>query len=312
MIFMQRISHLIFINLFLCLTAFSQVLETKNWCLSRCDLAGDERTNTELVHLQLENDSISKHLAKRKKIKVPLRVGIIQTDTIDVEIPELTIRKAISELNKSFSKTNLVFYLKRTDVIYSELKLEDLSEDLYRPYDAFSFKYDLPNTISIYIFDHRKEFCERTSTTISCGRTGGFSYILSDLTSNIIMSRFDISDIKILAHEMGHFWGLYHTFEESQYGRDDFNNDNCDQLGDRVCDTPPDPGPLYEIYVNYSDCELLNFKHNNGRDYKPLIENNMSYYKPCYMREYSFTPGQIEIVNAAATLPLRIKYLDFN
>lgn len=303
---------------FICLVQISfsygqgQVLETKNWCLSRCDLAGDERTNTELVRLQLQNDSIRQLLLSQEKMKVPLRIAIIQTDTVDVAIPELRIRKAIDQLNNSFSETNLVFYLKKTDVIYSLLKLEDMSDDLYRPYDAFSERYDLPNMISIYIFDHRNAFCQKSATSISCGRTGGFSYILSDKNSNIVMSRFDISDIKILAHEMGHFWGLYHTFEEAQYGKDDFSEDGCLQLGDRICDTPPDPGPLYEIYANYSDCELLNLKDDAGYDYKPLLENNMSYYKPCYLKAYSFTPGQIEIINSASTLPIRQKYIDQN
>lgn len=309
---MKNITLLFFLNLLLSIIAQGQVLETKNWCLSKCDLAGDERSNTELVRLQLENDSISQLILHQEKQKVPLRVAIIQTDTTEVEIPELTIRKAINQLNHSFSKTNLVFYLKKTDVIYSELKLEDLSQNQYRTYDAFSDIYDLPNLITIYIFDHKEEFCQTTNTSISCGRTGGFSYILSDINSNIVMSRFDISDIKILAHEMGHFWGLYHTFEESQYGKDDFSEDGCSRLGDRVCDTPPDPGPLYEVYVNYNDCEVLNLKNMDGFEYKPLIENNMSYYKPCYLKEYSFTPGQIEVINAAATLHFRLKYIEFN
>ncbi len=38
----------------------------------------------------------------------------------------------------------------------------------------------------------------------------------------------------ILAHEMGHYLGLYHTFQAG------CGNDNCLLDGDRVCDTPPD------------------------------------------------------------------------
>lgn len=38
----------------------------------------------------------------------------------------------------------------------------------------------------------------------------------------------------ILAHEMGHYLGLYHTFHAG------CGNDNCLLDGDRVCDTPPD------------------------------------------------------------------------
>jgi len=293
-------------------SVYSQVLETKNWCLSKCDAAGDEKANFELVSLKMKNDSIKNLHANDAKLKVPLRIGIIQTDTQDVEIKELTIRKGIDKLNESFAGTNLIFYIKKTDVIYSELKLEDLSQNAYEPYNKFSRQYDLENILSIYIFDHRDDFCKVSNNTISCGRTGGFSYVLSDLTSNLVMSRFDISDVKVLAHEMGHFWGLYHTFEEYQFGKDNFDSAKCSASGDRICDTPPDPGPLYEIYVNYTDCEYKNLKHDNGADYKPLIQNYMSYYKPCYLKEYSFTPGQEEVMRTAASLPIRLKYIELD
>jgi len=115
-----------------------------------------------------------------------------------------------------------------------------------------------------------------------------------------------------MAHEMGHFWGLYHTFEEFQYGKDNFESGKCALTGDRVCDTPPDPGPLFEVYVNYNDCELKNLNHENGSEYKPLIQNYMSYYKPCYLKEYAFSPDQVEIINTAATLAIRSKFIEKN
>ena len=40
---------------------------------------------------------------------------------------------------------------------------------------------------------------------------------------------------RLLAHEMGHYLGLYHTFEGLNCA-----NGNCKTDGDRICDTPPD------------------------------------------------------------------------
>lgn len=282
-----------------------QNVESKDWCLSICNLAGDEKQNTELIYLKMQNDSIMKLATSGSMRKIPLRIGVIQTDSLDIEIKELELHRAVANLNKAYHDAHFAFYIDRINVIVSSLKLEELSQNGYQVYNDFSSKYDLQDVISVYIFDHGREFCQISGPSISCGRTGGFSYILSERTNNIVMSRFDISDVKVFAHEMGHFWGLYHTFEEAQFGKDNFDPNRCGELGDGICDTPPDPGAIYEVYVNYTTCELSNLTNDAGIEYKPIIENYMSYYKPCYLREFSFTHQQLEVMMVAATQPIR-------
>ncbi|MBL0071623.1 MAG: hypothetical protein IPP34_07360 [Bacteroidetes bacterium] len=43
---------------------------------------------------------------------------------------------------------------------------------------------------------------------------------------------------------MGHFFGLYHTFE-TQFGSELANGSNCATTGDLVCDTLPIPVSKY-------------------------------------------------------------------
>ncbi len=56
----------------------------------------------------------------------------------------------------------------------------------------------------------------------------------------------DPSEDAVLIHEMGHYLGLYHTFEGG------CKNDNCLTDGDRVCDTPPDQAK--HVGCQYNSC----------------------------------------------------------
>lgn len=218
------------------------ITETKSWCNLNCEYSKEHLPNANLIHLRMENDSVMNALNTNMTIKFPIRFAFVQEDTTSLRISELEIRTAINNLNESFLSAGLSFYLNQIDIIKSKIKLENLSKNTFNTYDKFSKEHDLDNTITIYVLDHAEDFCIISDNSISCNRTGGFSYILSDLTNNIVMSRFDITDQKILAHEFGHFFGLYHTFEKSLFGPESFDSEECYHTGDRLCDTPPDPG----------------------------------------------------------------------
>ena len=301
----MRILVLTLFALLTACTASRKTTDNDNWCASKCDAAGDEHQNTSEIFECMKSDSIMDAVMNEPELKFPLRFGIVTSDPAINKIDELVIQKAIENLNQAFRETSLAFYLDQIDYIPSGLKIEDLSRNAYEAYEQFSKLHDKPDRISVFIFEHRGDFCEISPSSISCARTGGFSYILSTHTKNIVLSHFDLEEPKIVAHEFGHFFGLYHTFEEAQFGKDTFNPNTCAETGDRICDTPPDPGAVFEIYVNYSTCEMKGYFNGNGQEYKPLIDNYMSYYKPCYLKEYSFTPGQILVLRVSGHSTLR-------
>ncbi|HQS24666.1 MAG: hypothetical protein B7Y11_10695 [Sphingobacteriia bacterium 24-36-13] len=95
----------------------------------------------------------------------------------------------------------------------------------------------------------------------------------------------------IIAHEMGHYLSLLHTFQ----GTNCVNND-CTTDGDRVCDTPPDRS------IQGSDCN--NPENSCGTDtlsgpftvdMRDNISNFMDYGTSC---PTVFTPGQGERMRA--------------
>lgn len=73
-----------------------------------------------------------------------------------------------------------------------------------------------------------------SSPTLSFS-VGGYCYYQGPLCVNA--GTFD----SLVIHELGHFFGLAHTFE-CAWGAE--TPETCDSAGDFVCDTPPDRGPV--------------------------------------------------------------------
>ena len=89
------------------------------------------------------------------------------------------------------------------------------------------------------------------------------------------------STAKTLAHELGHYFGLRHTFER-EFGEELVNGDNCATAGDLICDTPADPFDE-DANVEYTDpkdpCRFVfRGRDENGQFYVPHTGNVMSYY----------------------------------
>jgi len=238
----------------------------------------------------------------------PVRIGVVIRPGFEDYVPEKDLFHSIDILNDAFKSADIRFKIVGIDTIYSPLTIENLKEGGWQTYFDFSDSTDLKDTISLYFFDNDPNLCKVSGESVICGRTGGFSYILSNYTNNIVLTKFEIGDQKVIAHEFGHFFGLYHTFE-NRYGKEDVGDSFCNHTGDKICDTPADPSTAYEVYVNYTRCEMEGFFDDNGGEYKPMINNYMSYYKPCYMKPYKFSNGQLDVVYKAAKSKLRKDFI---
>ncbi|MGC4034937.1 MAG: gliding motility-associated C-terminal domain-containing protein [Chitinophagaceae bacterium] len=108
-------------------------------------------------------------------------------------------------------------------------------------------------------------------------------------TDGIVVTGFGT----LLAHEMGHYLGLYHTFE----GLNCANND-CSTQGDRVCDTPPDRAIGNSVACDQPD-NSCNSDTLSGfaTDVPDMISNFMDYGNDACHK--SFTEGQAARMRAA-------------
>jgi hypothetical protein len=95
------------------------------------------------------------------------------------------------------------------------------------------------------------------------------------------------TDARTLTHEMGHYFGLLHTFQGPTPTTQTIelaDGSNCKITGDLVCDTPADPYIDPDPSGNYVDatCRFISMKKDaNGHYYDPLVGNVMSYYLNC-------------------------------
>lgn len=131
-----------------------------------------------------------------------------------------------------------------------------------------------------------------------CGGWGGYAYLPSNpanendgtVIPSIYMNNLDGA----LTHELGHGFGLYHTFEGD-------NNDNCpvniscSTYGDKVCDTPPH---------KKNNCSSTNSCSTTGT-WDNSLRNFMSY---CGTKN-RFTQGQKNRVQASLTVFPRLRLL---
>ena len=94
------------------------------------------------------------------------------------------------------------------------------------------------------------------------------------------------NDISAITHEMGHYFGLYDTFD-TQFGNELASGTNCATTGDLMCDTEADPNDASDPQCHINN---KNLKDGNGEYYTPPICNHMSRYQTGCAK--SFTPEQ--------------------
>ena len=98
-----------------------------------------------------------------------------------------------------------------------------------------------------------------------------------------------------LAHRLGHYFGLYHTFETA-FGAELADSTNCATAGDLVCDTPADPfvlgSPIRYTALNNPCRYNAGLQDDNFDQYAPHTANIMGRYENFCVR--GFTRGQLE------------------
>ncbi len=145
--------------------------------------------------------------------------------------------------------------------------------------------------------------------TVSGTGAGGASTIVGGLFTNddYLFILGQGATYGLIAHELGHFFGLYHTFE-TRFGAELVNGSNCDIAGDLLCDTDADHG-LVRSDVDSTSCSWLypnSVFDSNNEAFNPSITNFMSYSQLHCVNE--FTPQQLQVMRN--TYDLNVDYFE--
>lgn len=202
------------------------------------------------------------------------------------------IENTIQKLNKNFASSYIQFQLQ--PVISYEPQKYNLDEIEANSWNRSHVTKNLEktNVINLFIVPHGK-YLNGFTLVIPENFSTYFNLLECNTTFVSDKAWFNQST---LAHELGHFFGLQHTFGKSPSENTTFekpDGSNCIDEADFICDTPADPNGK----IN-SRCEFIGLSDKKTHDFKPLVNNYMSYYQNVCKNE--FTEEQKTAMNVFA------------
>lgn len=176
----------------------------------------------------------------------------------------------ISHLNKQWKPICITF--KKCSVNYVPDYNYNQWQDIYHE-PRFSSNYYVDNTIDIVLVEN----------IILPAAAAGYA----DIMGHIVMKKSVLLGTTPI-HEMGHLFGLPHTWEAVG---ELVRRNGCQTSGDGFCDTEADPHPIGEVAG--APCDFQAGPKDASNDYyTPPLDNFMTYFKPCRCRftqeQYNF------------------------
>lgn len=219
----------------------------------------------------------------------PIAVYVFSSEGDNPTITESQIQTEVNIANSYFAPAKIKFEI-ISFVSDENNDLDTLYED--QPNQRYLYPY-YPNFINLIYVENYEKVDGRSSAGTSVfpkNIPNGGSF-----DDRIFISHWAASNNETLSHELGHFFGLFHTHEgmENQNCGLEICNvgdvcglnithllDNCESTTDRCCDTGLDPNLGNEV----SGCTMVSNCINPNFDNIP-VNNLMSYY--CDRNEFT-------------------------
>ncbi|MBH8571320.1 zinc-dependent metalloprotease [Microvirga sp. STS02] len=193
---------------------------------------------------------------------IPVKVHIVRRSDGSGGIDETQIYQGMAASNEQFILAHMQFYMAGQVTYIDNTQYYDFAS---QDETAISQANDVPNVINLY-YTHTASF--------QGSPVGGYC------TSRIFLTNPHANLDRSFTHEFGHFFGLIHTFDQSNSGtianRELVARTNCQTTGDWVCDTPADPSE--RPGATYLECEYVGtITDAQGALYSPPTRNAMAF-----------------------------------
>ena len=228
---------------------------------------------------------------------IPLQVYVFRQDDGSGGVSMLDLNKGLANLNMMYLPAGIEFYYSAFPTYIDNSDLNDFNgqaPDNDVEADLITAAGSVTNAVNIY--------CVENITLASGFQAAGYAYFPSaSASSNRMVMAHDYfagNPAGTFAHEFGHYFSLFHTFQGTSNGNTDPNaenvprsgaNANCSSHGDGFCDTDADPG-YSAVTFNASSCTYTGGAADiNGVTYVPTssINNIMSYYPDACVSMFS-------------------------
>lgn len=242
----------------------------------------------ELLHL-FQQFTQQKKVRAVNSYRVAVKANVVSGNNSSSFLSENDVREIINNANLYLQNINIQLYLYNDKVF--QIKSDQYADFKIVDENALRQANDISDAINIYFV----KYITLQNLTILSGYAALPSFSAS--TNRIFYSYFertndDFNNLKnkTFLHEIGHYFGLLHTFQDSNHA--DINKrelvtrgagSNCVTTGDQLCDTQADPFErLPLIYAfNCDEKTPSNLQDAHGNTFSPSIDNIMSYQQRC-------------------------------
>jgi hypothetical protein len=202
-------------------------------------------------------------------ILVPMTIHIIRRSDGTGGLSQVNTDLAITVANSLWQGSGIQFCTPGSTVFHDDSELYN-NTDTIAEVDALRQLDQVPNTINVYFVNNL-----RTELGSLCG----ISSFTTSAVQGIAVSTSCLphaGNPSTFAHELGHYFDLYHTHEPA-FGIECTDGTNCLDAGDLVCDTPADPNVRGEVSPDNCVWNGIDEPSCGGDPYNPPIRNVLCY-----------------------------------